>query len=131
MEFKTDSVALAYEATGRTQFTMPEIPGLPEADRQYMKSNFDLTVVVDAINQEDNDGKPWDPSLSELKYEIVYFIQEDANDPSGVVLSYSTSLYDRTGTYVGSRLWYQLPAAAKHSVEKLYDLHQAVILKRK
>jgi len=124
MEFKTETIDLAYEATRRSQFTLSAIPGLREGDTDHMKNAFDLEVVIEAINQEANGGKKWVPDFtdSSMKYENLYYIRKDDEDPTGFVLSHTLTFYAYTRTYVGSRLCFFNRAAALFFFEQFKEL---------
>lgn len=133
-EFKTKSIDAAYALTGRTNFEMPPIPGLPDEDRNYMKDHFDWTVVVEAINTEANDGKKWEPDFTnanERKYEGWVWVEPSDTDPSGWVFSRTASDWTNASATFGSRLCYVSREAWYYTIETFPDLFKKVFLKKR
>lgn len=131
MEFKTNSVEGAFVATGRNPSALPGVSHLPEHDRQNIIDDYKLKVVVEAINTESNDGKPWKPNyndLSEKKWELVFVVQADEEHPSGFGLS--GARYDcwDARTAVGSRLVFHSKLAGMHAFKIVPDLFVSVFL---
>ncbi len=129
-----DTIEKAFTYTGRNPKELPIVDHLPEEDQQSILDDYSLKVVVEAINQEFNDGKKWIPNYndkSKAKYEPRFWVEADEENPAG--FGFSNSYYDywHTGTDVGSRLCYISPEAWKHGVTTFKELYIRIITRKK
>lgn len=134
MESKIKTIEDAYKAMNRTPFVLPTIDGLSEIEIKYMKDNFDLSIVVEAINKESNEGNPWEPDYSnskQSKYEPSFWIDADKKNPSGFEFSGTTCDDWGTATGVGSRFVFHSTEALYYTCEQFKELYLSVILKQK
>ena len=132
MKFKTNNIEAAYAALGREPIVVPAIPNLPEQERKWMQDNYDLTVVVEAINQESNKGKHWVPNFEDgsTKYEGWYWLKKDESNESGFVFSHANYDCTDTNTDCGARFVYHSLDAKQYVYENFNQLLLNVLSKR-
>lgn len=134
MNFQTKTVADAYKALNRQPVVIPSVPELLEAERKHLNDFFDLTVVVQVINQEANNGQPWEPNYNdsnEKKWYGWFWVEADAERPSGFGFSRTNTTCDLTDADVGSRLCFKTEEALIHAQKHFEGLYLSVLLKLK
>lgn len=72
MQSKIKTVEIAFAYTGRKMPTPTDFEFLPEKDRTHAYEYYLLTVLVEALNKEANNGVDWYPDWSELSKHKYY-----------------------------------------------------------
>lgn len=109
MDYKNiKTVEDAYKATGRDYSKRMDVSMLPERDQQHMLNNYDLKVVVEAINLND-DGTAWKRNFfkKETAYNPWFEVKATEKNPGGVGFSVSSCADWRTYSAAGSRLCFK------------------------
>ena len=88
-------------------------------------------IITEAVNFLDNGNKPWIPDWNngdEEKYQPIYIIDANEENPSGVgfsVLCYGCSA---TPTRVGARHIFKTSKGLYFAVKQFEDIYKALIL---
>lgn len=120
-EIKT--VEDAYKATGRDYSKRMDVSMLPERDQQHMLNNYDLKVVVEAINLN-GDGTPWRRNFyeGEATWHPYFEVKATETEPQGVGFSFSDFVDWTSDSSAGSRLCFKSHDRWKYCVQQFESL---------
>ncbi len=92
MTSKIKTVAAAFRYLKRNPKFLPGISKLPKKYQRFLIVTYQLVTVIEALNQESNGGKPWEPNWNdsnEYKYYPWFQINASDKNPSGFGFSYT------------------------------------------
>lgn len=112
--------------------TLPDVSALPDAGlAKYLIAEYKTAIVVKALNQEANNGKPWEPdwnNTSQYKYYPFYWVDASVEKPAGFGFSHAHCDDTDSDTTVGSRLCYVSRHVALYAAEQFKELYQEKLL---
>ncbi len=126
MSFKQiTTVAAAFAAMGLTPDLTPDVSMWPERFREHKKIEFQLQMVVAAINGDWVED--WN-NTSQWKWFIWWDIIKKEGRVSGSGLSFGAASYAYSCTVVGPRLVFENSEKAEHAAEHFLELYEAYYL---
>jgi|SRR5690606_5324785 len=123
MKSQINSLEDAFKAQGIDPLVRPEVSDLPEIDQKQTVRNFELDVLVRALNSEGLD-KTWVPDYSngnELKYEHCYFHSSASGWSLHFVGHWSAN------ARCSSRRVFRTPEIANDAWDRFSELFKAVL----
>lgn len=118
------TIEAAFAAKGLAP-VMPDLTNVPLELRDYLNAQYQLAVVVEAINEG------WKPDWNDTdqkKYFPWFWVNIDSSKPTGFGLSYAGADCDNSYTSVGSRLCFETREAAIFAGETFTELYERVYL---
>lgn len=122
---KIKTIEEAFKAKGLDPNALPDVSALPEGLRDYVIAQYQLAVVVSALNEG------WEPDWSnedQWKYYPWFSVEENDNKPSGFGLSCDVYVCWYSRTFVGSRLCFANRETAKYAAETFTELYERCYL---
>lgn len=109
-DYKIKSFEDACTSEGVDPTKLPDVSMLPEDTGKWLINGYKLSVIIAAINREDNGGEKWEPDYSDPNQRKYYpwpWVKADKETPAGS----GFSGFGCVGVYsiaaVGSRLCYR------------------------
>lgn len=103
----------------------PSVSKLPKKYRAALIADFNLTIICEAHNKVNNEGKIWEPNFNdtnEPKYSMLPWIKASEEQPSGFGFSDSHYAYSLAGTFCGSRHLLKYSELAIHILDQFPDV---------
>lgn len=122
---KITTIEEAFKAKGLDPNNLPDVSMLPVELRDYIVAQYQLTIVVKALNEG------WEPDWSnedQWKYYPWFNVEKNADKPSGFGLSYFVFGVWSAGTGVGSRLCFANWETAKYAADTFTELYERCYL---
>lgn len=109
---------------------LPIVKALPKQDQAALVAHYKLIIIARALNQESNEGKPWQPNWHDYssKYYPYFTVKASAKVPSGFGFSFSNCDSWYSATSVGSRLCYRTSELALYAGKQFKKLYQEYFL---
>lgn len=101
---------------------LPIVDNLPEDRRAKVIADYKLPIIIQARNQEANNGKPWQPKYdgSQSNYFPVIY----RGDENGSGFRFFRSVFIRRFSTVGSRLEFESDALCEATFNDFIDLYR-------
>lgn len=110
----------------------PNFSMVPERHRLAMEKHFEMVIIAQAINRDENTGQDWNPNwddYSERKYFPWFDLEKDEEvNPSGFRFFDTYFVYTHSYSTGGSRLCFKTSEDAKYAAETFIDHYRAMMV---
>lgn len=118
MAYKTKikSVKAAFKYMGLDIKKQPVVSGISAVHKKFIIAAYKLSVWMEALNKEANDGKQWRPNWTDGSDKwFLWLYAEKKAKGAGCVLSHSPFVFSYSYTPAGSRLAFKTRDTAEYA----------------
>lgn len=110
----------------------PNFSMVPERHRLAMEKHFEMVIIAQAINRDEETGEDWNPNwddYSERKWRPWFDLEKDEdNNPSGFRFRVSICDVTVTSSTGGSRLCFKTEEDSNYAGETFIDHYRAMMV---